>query len=380
MEENTFDKSGIRSLAGFSFQIKYFILLASTLSEGEYVEFETIDDVAKLSPEKIDSVDGCIIKDESYEAIQVKHTSLSKGSIDKILYNWIVLAANKRKINRYVLVVDSSYGNENLIAGVDSKKFVRNIIKKSKKYRSNSAISKVKEIFNAKTEEDCISLVEEIKQNFVFKSTTIDQDLWDAYADHFRRAHNAVYYEERLKWLVQKITMRILESVENLNSFSLDYKTFIDLLEEGTTKFTDEDCLPDYDDAFKAAHSVDLKSTKVTALREFHQLQYCTKNEKLIEANLLFNLYYKEVRRLYLLNSKTSKCEGIENSAYDNFIETKEDLKQNPSKGDTPYNRLRETQNKQNSVVKNDQIRKGVCIYLTGKSIDLEKQISWKDE
>ena len=55
MENN----SGINSLAGFSYQMKVFILKSATLNENEKIEFETIDDIAlkKVKDNDLDNQD-----------------------------------------------------------------------------------------------------------------------------------------------------------------------------------------------------------------------------------------------------------------------------------------------------------------------------------
>ena len=57
---------------------------------------------------------------------------------------------------------------------------------------------------------------------------------------------------------------------------------------------------------------------------------------------------------------------------------TKEELQANNN--DTPSNRFWNTTKASNSYAKEDQIRNGVCIYLTSDNVSDGNQISWKDE
>ena len=65
-------------------------------------------------------------------------------------------------------------------------------------------------------------------------------------------------------------------------------------------------------------------------------------------------------------------------TAYENFENVKEDLQDRNA--DLPKNRLKETTEASNSYAESNQIREGVCIYLTSNNIDKNNQISWKDE
>ena len=93
--------------------------------------------------------------------------------------------------------------------------------------------------------------------------------------------------------------------------------------------------------------------------------------------HLLHELYYIKTRNNYIDNCMESKCGDIEVTAYENFESVKDELIDTNS--DTPKNRLRKTTASSNSYAANEQIRGGVCIYLTGGNI-IDNQISWKDE
>ena len=106
--ENDFipDKSGIKSLAGFSFQIKVFCNLASKLEKEKQIEFESIDDVAinSVKADNLDSLNSKLIIPE-YEAIQVKHTSLNNELIENVLMNWIQIETSSNKVSKYIISI-----------------------------------------------------------------------------------------------------------------------------------------------------------------------------------------------------------------------------------------------------------------------------------
>ena len=88
--------SGIKSLAGFSYQIKVFILKSALMRKNNKIEFETIDDIAlkKIKEEDFDEKDSLntlVHKDNEKCAVQVKKTKISSSVAEKILFNWLLL-------------------------------------------------------------------------------------------------------------------------------------------------------------------------------------------------------------------------------------------------------------------------------------------------
>ena len=103
--------SGINSLAGFSYQMKVFILKSATLNENEKIEFETIDDIAfkKVKDNDLDNQDALLHQENKSIAVQVKKTNVTLSVLEKVLYNWLLL--KDKKIDGYYLVTDYDYGN-----------------------------------------------------------------------------------------------------------------------------------------------------------------------------------------------------------------------------------------------------------------------------
>ena len=98
------DKSGIYSLGGFAYQIKFFVCYALILEEGMQAEFETLEDVTirKLVPENIDENEdkfrNLLVSPSGISAIQVKRTTVDKSTAKQILLNWILLEGTKSDI------------------------------------------------------------------------------------------------------------------------------------------------------------------------------------------------------------------------------------------------------------------------------------------
>lgn len=371
------DSSGIKSLAGFSFQIKVFCCLAAELKEGQQIEFESIDDVAtsrNCKADKIDNLNGQILV-QNYESIQVKHTKLSKSLANKVLYNWIQIENSSCNISRYILITDEKYNNSDLLGTINIDDFINEVMSSTKK--ANANIAKVKKILNDILESERKTFIENILKKHDFKPINIDDEIVKNYKDKLLKSANEVVFYQRLDELLSEITNRILESINNLKPYLLTYTDFQKILNNVFERFSVDVSLPSYNN-FKTVTPIDLKSTEIANSREYRQLQYCSISENFIRRYLLQEQYYKKVRNNYLDLCMESKCGDIEITAYENFEDVKEELQANNN--DTSSNRFWNTTKASNSYAENEQIRKGVCIYLTSDNVSDGNQISWKDE
>lgn len=371
------DASGIKSLAGFSFQIKVFCNLASKLQEGQQVEFESIDDIAtskKCKAENLDDLNGKI-QAQNYTSIQVKHTNLTKANTKNILYNWIQLECTSNNVSHYILITDEKYNNQDVLRAINIDVLIKEIMSSSKK--ANANISKVKEIFKNKSESEIKKTIENILNKHDFQSINIDNELVENYQDKLFKSANVVVFYQRLDELLSEITNRILKSINNSKPFVLKYIDFQKILNDIVQRFSVEVSLPSYNN-FKNVTQIDLKSTEIANSREYSQLLYCSLSERSIRNHLLHEQYYRKIKNNYLDLCMDSKCGDIEATAYENFEDIKEELQSTNT--DTPQNRLKETTGASNSYAGSEQIRNGVCIYLTSNNVSDEVQISWKDE
>ena len=371
------DSSGIKSLAGFSFQIKVFCCLAAELKEGQQIEFESIDDVAtsrNCKADKIDNLNGQILV-QNYESIQVKHTKLSKSLANKVLYNWIQIENSSCNISRYTLITDEKYNNSDLLGTINIDDFINEVMSSTKK--ANANIAKVKKILNDILESERKTFIANVLKKHDFKPINIDDEIVKNYKDKLLKSANEVAFYQRLDELLSEITNRILESINNLKPYLLTYTDFQKILNNVFERFSVDVSLPSYNN-FKTVTPIDLKSTEIANSREYRQLQYCSISENFIRRYLLQEQYYKKVRNNYLDLCMESKCGDIEITAYENFEDVKEELQANNN--DTSSNRFWNTTKASNSYAENEQIRKGVCIYLTSDNVSDGNQISWKDE
>ncbi len=370
------DKSGIKSLAGFAYQIKVFAYYAFSLKAGMTVEFETIDDVnlKMITPKQLDTQSHNFVCKTSNVAIQVKHTKVTNAVAQQLLLNWILLESSPYDVDKYILLTDKSYQNSGDIFVKDAKALHKIVVNSNKGV--NAVITKVKNLYE-KDYAEFEKMYNSISTKFEFMDLDdIDSEIIEAASDHFRRVADEVVFYQRLGEFLQYITAQILNSVSNNDSFVLKYEEFISIIEDISNRFTPTDTAPSYSN-FKRINKIDLKDSKVSQSREYIQLKHCDLPDRLIEHNLLHGMYYHVTSLKYMENNRMEKINDIEDTAFENFENVKFDLQRNDR--DAPYERLNMTQQQPNSYADNDQIRLGVSIHLTKDSAG-GRQISWKDE
>ena len=380
MEYST-GESGIKSLAGFAYQIKVFTYYLANLKKEEQIEFETLEDVniKTFKTEEIDKKSEnykCILQTkEENIAIQVKRTTISNSVAEKILYNWLIVEKSHKNINNYILFTDEEYKNRDVIFNIDAKK-VFNKVKESNS-KSNALITIVKNIFKDDFEE-FNKIYNLIKNKYKFKSlANIDDEILNSYEELFRKEaiSDSIYYM-RIQELMRYITMEIMKAVSNKKPFILTYSKFIKQIEEICNNIEEDKVIISYS-LFKSNHKINWDELGIVKSRECKQLKACELSKRLIEQHLMYKLYYESLRLSYMENNKIQKIDDIEDTTYDNYDFAISLLKRKNE--DIPINRLNETKERSNSYAQNEQIRYGAAIYLTRDDIEMEKQISWKE-
>lgn len=101
--------------------------------KNEQIEFETLEDV-NIKNVQSKEIDGkitsykCVMRNtEKNVAIQVKRTSMSTESAEKILYNWLIIEKSHDNINKYILFTDEEYENRDIIFDMDVKELLEAI-------------------------------------------------------------------------------------------------------------------------------------------------------------------------------------------------------------------------------------------------------------
>lgn len=222
--------SGIKSLAGFSYQIRVFVLKCTALNENEELEFETIDDIALKKLDNLDNVNTLVAQNDEFIAVQVKKTTISKSTAKNILFNWLLIDDNKQ-VKKYILVTAREYNNKDRISTISLDELYNEIIK-SKVTNSSSLIKQVKDKYKDNKDKfllDCNN----IKNNYSLETIeNIDEEIYENYKNYFRKAGNAKNtYERRIERFLQIITCEILEKINSGNPYTLDYVYFMRLIE-----------------------------------------------------------------------------------------------------------------------------------------------------
>ncbi|MFP7335058.1 hypothetical protein SFC23_17060 [Shouchella clausii] len=375
------DSSGINSLSGFSFQIRVFVYYMLQLNKGMQIEFETIDDVniSRIQANEFDRYDGSFINkltdNDSNTVVQVKRTSITESTTKQVLFNWMLIECSDNNISNYVLFTDDAYKNVDIMFNRSAEDLFKLVQESNKK--KTATISRVKNLFldNFKEFE---RVYNSIKEKYMFVSSeNIDDEIDEQCAIIFRKAGiNSVVYYSRLKELLQHITVKVMDNINNNKPYIIGYNDFMTLVEDISSRISDQMNNPLYAN-FKKLHPIDFSDLKIAESREYKQLLACKLNKVLLEHHLGYGVYYKDLRFRYMETNKLGTIENIEQTTYENFENVKFMLQRENK--DEPYNRLDGTKKLENSYALNEQIRYGSCIYLTKDEIT-DIQISWKDE
>ncbi len=375
-----YDKSGINSLGGFVFQIDTFIYYALNLNPSESLEYETIEDVSIRKQDELDKKEDSfrtkLITSESYKAIQVKRTDITNEVAERVLMNWILLENSGLNIDKYILWGDKSYSNNGNIKNIDNNALHEKI--KENTDRSSKSIAKqIKDLF-AKDYENFNTIVNNIKSKHEFiENESITDTLIEAAKDVFHKdgVFNPVYIA-RINALRSRLSFEILQAIKNKTSYKLDYTTIRKMIVDITQTITNDYPIISFAE-HKKLHPIHIN--EIEHLREVQQLRHCKLSDNEVIRRMFKCNYYHDYQFQLKEQARISEKEDIEATAFDNFEEVKEQLSRHGK--DDPYERLTQTEAKENSSCHNQHIRKGVCIYLTkDSSITAEKQISWKDD
>ena len=379
------NSSGIHSLAGFAYQIKVFIYYLTQLQENYTLGYETYDDIAlqrsdidyAAQEKKLATYNGIFNSPSGITALQVKRTSLSSDDYEKVLFNWIILNNSSTSVEKFVLVVDKSYGNLDAVFPVDLKNLYNKIV--SSKKNRNALITKVKLILKNNYSFFC-QICHDIKSKYEFKEIdNIDDELFESYKLIFNHGGvKDITYKLRIRDFIEKIQHSLLSDISQNHSYKCDYPTFKTIAEDVIARIKDDQYMPpDYSD-FRRNSRVDISDTTISQSRQYLQLKTCKLPDMVVKEQLIFEEYYNAYKLRCLENLKFNNVENIECTTYFNFEMTKSNLQANGN--DTPNNRLVQTQEKSNAYAQNDQIRNGSAIHLTKADTVADMLISWKDE
>lgn len=370
------NNSGIHSLAGFSYQIKTFVYYLSKLNDSsDVLGFETFEDIS-MKKLLINEDDGSEFvttwkPNDSLEAIQVKRTKIDKAVAKRIMLNWLLIENNyPEEITKFVLITT----DETVVDSIFNDLELKEEVKASKK-RANSLEGKVKKICLGEYEKIDL-LISSVREKIEIKKIeNIDMRIIDSYDKLFHKAGVMEHvFSLRLNQFISCICNQIFKAIDQGNSFEMGYSKFMALVEEITMKITNEEIDIDY---FTYKENLEDEDFSVSTTREFKQLKKCQISDNLLKTFLIKKSYYQQCRYSHMEMNLYSPIENLEETSYENFELAVSELQS--QNNDLPTNRLMTTINKTNSYAKNEQIKHGVCIHLTGEK-ESNRLISWGDD
>lgn len=374
--------AGLNSLSGFSFQIKVFIFMMTQLSDGQCVEFETLDDVVVRdipSNEKIhdNCIKTCTSNDGEAKVFQVKQTNVSDSVARQILYNWLLALHKNPSINCFELIVDEGYSLTSTVFSNSAESEYKKIIDSNK--NDKALITRVKNIYKDKPEifaKDFRFICDHQNNDNL---SNIDRKITERLCVPFHSSMAdaiAPHFTMRIRELFIRVCARIMESAEKRISFVCTYGEYMQLCEEICNAISEDRFRPDYD-SFKAVWVSDQLEEEVKDSREYRQLNYCKMTHSRLVDHLRWEQYYQNIRQYYLTDAKKGWIRKTEDVAYQNFEDVVLELQEFDE--DTPTKRLTHTKKQPISTLSNDEYsRWGAYVFLTRD--DAEQQISWKDE
>jgi hypothetical protein len=383
MERAKNNDSGIQSLSGFSYQIRVFVYYMSKMVSKSQIEFETLEDVVVRNynvdtflDENCDAFRSLLKKESDSDAIQVKRTTISNETRQKILYNWLLLESTEVNIANYILFTDDAYENTDNLFDITSDTLFGIVTKSNKK--SNALVSKVKTIWENDFEK-FKEAYEKIKGKYSFISEkSLDDKIMNGFELIFRKEGvSELTYALRIKELIRMIVGDIITTIDKKIPYICTYKTMMEKVEDICDRVKNNYFEPDFI-TFKKTKKINLNNQIIANSREYKQLFSCNLSDKRIEEHLIYQQYYESIRYLYLVDNNLNIVENIESTTYDNFCNAKEYLEQNDK--DTPGNRLSKTKEKDNYYAPKNQTRVGSCIHLTKETTEDNLEISWEDE
>lgn len=373
--------AGLNSLSGFSFQIKVFILMMTQLSDGQCVEFETLDDVVVRNLPSTDKIDDSCIKthitsDGQAVVFQVKQTKVTDSVARKVLYNWLLALHKNPSINDFELVIDEEYSLVSTVFSNSTENEYKIIVDSN--MRENALITRVKHIYKDKPDafEKDFSFICDHKRinNLSNINYKIAERLCLPFHSSMADAVNP-HFSMRIKELLVRVCARIMECAENRIPYICTYGEYLQLCEEICKSISEEKYNPDYD-SFKMVCMSEALEEAVKESREYRQLKYCRLTDSDRVEHLRWEQYYQNIRQHYLTDAKKAQINNTEDIAYRNFTDVVSELQEDDK--DTPTRRLVQTKRQLISTVSDEYSRWGAYVFLTRN--DAEQQISWKDE
>lgn len=380
LEHAPITNAGLSSLSGFAYQIKVFLLFLARTSEGQQVEFESLDDITitdVISNNRTE--DKCLkrMKDSSGNlvAIQVKQTNVTASVCRKVLYNWLLALKAEPALNNFVLCVEDGRSISETVFSNGAEYEFNTIM--SSNDSTTALVSRVKEIYR----ED----FEQFQKDYEFvcnhrktEKLTVDSALAEILMREFHATAGTVgpvFFHYRINELFQRICAEIIECALQRKPYICTNNRFEQICEEICRHISKDGFEPDYN-AFIQNVQPFIENEELRNCREYRQLECCKLPIPKILDHIRWEQYYANIRQYYLLDACGDKITTTETVAHENHCNVVLELKDEGK--DTPLQRLLQTKKQPISTLTNEFSKWGAYVYLTKE--DVSNQISWKDD
>lgn len=374
------NNGGITSQYGFCYQKIVFIwYMLSNISKTNIFIYEGKEDI-DIDENKEHS--GLFsFKNENLEDIQVKSGVVTKEIWAKVVENWIILEDQNVK----TLVSENAFQFEK--DSIETIDYIYQHIQqgrgKNKLAISRKAYDNLSKNFGDNKEmwkEKIKSTIDDA--NFIVKNLEdVENDIDTTYKEDY--CTDICTYEEAKKLRVDqfkkeciaridKFIMKKKSAVFNFNDFIKIETMIADNISDHKYQINIQELKPK-----KQAEAKKLLNND--QIREVAQLKAVNTNSNFIIRELTRELFYKDFREIYIESTKKTEIKNLEFEAFSNYEDTKDELE---CKGEyTTHDLFLETVAK---GLKSSQLfprgpifNHGCYVYLTGKKVDGEIQISW---
>ena len=373
------DKSGITSQYGFLFQRVVFVLyVLENMNVKQNFYFEGKDDVEISVNDKIYE-----LYTSSSHCVQVKSGVVDSGCFNKVIGNWLLL--NDSEKVEYTLFVENELKIEWSVDSIVHDVF--DFISAGKTKKKNAIARKVYEKYKDDIEKkNAEKLKDDIKG--IIEKMKLDKCSMDELCSRLEK----VYFEnhcqdikdyeiakkKRLEKFIYYINKQIDDSVKQKKTYSLSFSELMKILMQAFEEVNDYSykanialLKPAF--AEKAKRIVEEKKT-----REVKQLFLVNSEDAFVIKGIVNELFYKDFRENFA-DTRALDVSNIEAIAKDNhenvFYELEGDIVPKMVYDATVAKSI-----DSDLLPKGPMYQNGCYIYLTGKNINKEIQITWGED
>lgn len=373
------NESGIISQYGFLFQRKVFVLyILENISAKQSFCFEGKDDVEITSDDKIYELDAT-----SSNCVQVKSGIVDRACFNKVIGNWLLLDSLGR--DTYTLFVENELNFEWSIEDIINE--VIEFVYKGKELGKKAIASKVYEQYKDDIENnDSNQLRNNIK--IILEKMRLDKCAHDEldtrletifFENHCR---DIVEYDiakkKRLEKFIYYINKQIDDSIKEKKPYSLIFPELMRLIISVCDEVNDHVYKANITLLKPSLTEKAKEIVKEKSDREVRQLYLVNPKDTFVIKGIVDELFYKDFREVYI-DKRNIDISNLEEFAKENYDNAYYEIDEEP----TPKELYDLTMSKSidsDILPKGPMYKNGCYIYLTGSTIDEDKQITWGKE